>query len=195
MIIYSRVTEAPETEPVTPAEAKAWCKVDGSDEDDIFTRLIKVARMMCESYAGLSFVTQTRVVKLDRFNCRDVILPYGPVTEVTEFKYKDSDGAEQTVAEDTYTLDTQSALAKVRVTDTWPDTDRTLNNVEITYTAGYADDDDPGLPEVAKQAILMQVATMYENRQDEVVGTSSNVINYNSQMLLDTIKVYWNAEV
>lgn len=192
MIIYSKVTEAPESEPVTIDEAKAWCKVDGTDEDAIFTRLIKVARIMCESYAGLSFITQTRVVKLDRFGCRDVILPYGPVTEVTEFAYKDGNGDTQTVAADTYTLDTQSALAKVRVTDTWPDTDRTLNNVEITYTAGYAADE---VPEIAKQAILMQVATMYENRQDEVIGSAGHVINYSSQMLLDTIKVYWNAEV
>lgn len=190
MIIYSKVTEAPESEPVTVDEAKAWCKVDGTDEDAIFTRLIKVARIMCESYAGLSFITQTRVVKLDRFTCRDVILPYGPVTAVTEFAYKDGNGDTQTVAADTYTLDTQSGLAKVRVTDTWPDTDRTLNNVEITYTAG-----SESAPEVAKQAILMQVATMYENRQDEVIGSSANVINYSSQMLLDTIKVYWNAEV
>lgn len=192
MIIYSKVTEAPASEPVTVDEAKAWCKVDGTDEDAIFTRLIKVSRIMCESYAGLSFITQTRVVKLDRFTCRDVILPYGPVTAVTEFAYKDGNGDAQTVAADTYTLDTQSGLAKVRVTDTWPDTDRTLNNVEITYTAGY---DDEEVPEIAKQAILMQVATMYENRQDEVIGSSANVINYSSQMLLDTIKVYWNAEV
>lgn len=190
MIIYSKVTGAPASEPVTLDEAKAWCKVDGTDEDAIFTRLIKVARIMCESYAGLSFITQTRVVKLDRFNCRDVILPYGPVTAVTAFVYKDGNGDVQTVASDTYILDTQSALAKVRVTDAWPDTDQTLNNVEITYTAGSA-----SAPDVAKQAILMQVATMYENRQDEIVGASSNVINYSSQMLLDTIKVYWNAEV
>lgn len=202
MILYSKVSEAPDSEPVTPTEAKAWCKVDGTDEDTLITSLIKVARIMCETYAGLSFITQTREIKLDRFpgycysprkNRSEIIIPYGPVSE-EEFSitYLDSNGDEQTLTiEEDFYLDTHSDLARVWPVNSWPDTDpEVLNSVTITYTAG-----SEGAPEVAKQAILMTVATLFENRQNEVIGTTAHAIGYSAQMLLDTIKVYWNAEV
>jgi uncharacterized phiE125 gp8 family phage protein len=188
MIVYSRVIDSPESEPVTLEEVKTHLRIDGSDEDSYLTSLIVVARTICEAYAGLSFLTQTRVVKLDKL-CGDVILPYGPVQSVSDFIYLDGDGTEQAIASDTYTLDTQSGLTKIRVTENWPDTNRTLNNVAITYVAGYET-----VPEVIKHAIKMQVATLYENRQDEVVGQVGHMIGWSSQALLDTVKVYWNAE-
>lgn len=188
MIIYSRVTENPESEPVTLEEVKAHLRIDGSDEDSYLTSLIVVARTICEAYAGLSFVTQTRVVKLDKL-CGDVILPYGPVQSISGFIYLDGDGDEQTIASDVYTLDIQSGMTKLRVTDSWPQTNGTLNNVAITYIAGYE-----VVPDVIKHAIKMQVATLYENRQDEVVGQVGHMIGWSSQALLDTVKVYWNAE-
>jgi uncharacterized phiE125 gp8 family phage protein len=189
MILYSRVSVAPGSEPITLAEAKAFLRVDGTDEDALIGSLISVARGVCETYAGLSFAAQTRVVKLDRFYCKDIILPYGPVNTITSIEYSDEDGNAQTVTEG-YTLDTQSGLSKIRVTDSWPYTDRIMNNVVVTYTTGYA-----VIPEVVKHAIKMTVATLYENRQDEIVGTSSQVLSWSSQALLDTVKVYWDAEV
>jgi uncharacterized phiE125 gp8 family phage protein len=192
MILYSRVSVAPASEPITLEEAKAFLRVDGTDEDALITSLISVARSVCETYAGLSFAAQTRVVKLDRFPCsdKDIILPYGPVTAVTSVAYSDEDGNPQTVASGGYTVDMQSGLSKIRITESWPSTDRIMNNVVVTYTAGYAT-----VPEVAKHAIKMTLASLYENRQDEVVGTVTTLLNWNSQALLDTIKVYWDAEV
>lgn len=189
MIVYSRVSTQPGSEPVTLEEAKAHLKVDGSDEDVYITSLITVARSLCETYAGLSFVTQTRRVELDGFCGRDVILPYGPVTGITSFVYSDPEGIEQSIDNTTYRLDMQSGLSKVRVTESWPYTNRTLNNVVIEYTAGYAE-----VPAVIKHAILMTLATLYENRQDEITGSVANVLHWSSEKLLDTVKVYWNAE-
>lgn len=187
MIVYSRVSTQPGSEPVTLDEAKLWLKVDGSDEDALITSLIVVARQVCETYAGLSFITQTRQVKLDRF-CGDVILPYGPVTSVTQFIYFDPDDAEQEITEDDYTLDIQSGLAKIRIGEEgWPSTNRQLNNVAITYEAGYATAAD--VPEVAKLAIKKRMALDYEKRGD----TDDDSEDW--MRLLDTIKVYWNAEV
>lgn len=187
MIIYSKVTEAPDSEPVTLDEVKVQIKVDSTDEDDFITKKITAARRICERYAGLSFITQTRTVSLDRFYGRDVILPYGPVTVIESFSYKDSAGASQTITGG-YTLDTESDIAKVRVLDSWPSTDRTLNNVVITYTAGYADADS--VPEEIKEAILKTVARLYEKRGD---GDDGQVLTDEIIDLLDTVKVYWNA--
>jgi hypothetical protein len=58
------------------------------------------------------------------------------------------------------------------------------NAVSIEYNAGYT-----VVPPPIKTAILMQVATMYENRQNEVVGTTSAVINFGSQQILYPYKM------
>jgi uncharacterized phiE125 gp8 family phage protein len=186
MIIYSRVTSSP-ANPITLEETKLHLRVDGTDDNLLIDSLIRVATRLCETYAGLSFITQTRTVKLDYFDKSDVILPYGPVTAVTGVTYIDGDDAPQTVNAADYKLDTQSGLAKIRVTETWPYTNETLNNVVVTYTAGYGAAD--AVPDVIKHAIKMTVASLYENRGDEKGSIPSG-----AQDLLDTIKVYWNAE-
>jgi uncharacterized phiE125 gp8 family phage protein len=188
MIVYSRVTTAPAEEPVTLEEAKLFLRVDGSDEDALITSLITVARQVCEAYAGLSFITQTRSVKLDRFS-GDLALPYGPVDpDSIEVEYIDSDDADQTLDPASYYIDVQSGLAKLRVnSDGWPGTNRTLNNVVVTYDAGY--ENAAAVPEVIKLAIKKRIAFDYEKRGDE------SEYSHQWQDLLDTVKVYWNAEV
>jgi len=195
MIIYSRVTDAPENEPVSLAEVKTHLKLnpDDTSEDAYLSMLIKSARRMCETYTSLSFVQQTRTVKMDRFPCnwltnprREIILPYGPVTAVNSFTYIDNDGNEQTLTEDTdFTLDTSSDIARVRAVDSWPSTKAQNNAVAIVYSAGYAVDE---VPEDIKTMVLQCSANMYENRQNEGSPLSAAVMEIG-----DTLKVYWNA--
>lgn len=191
MILYSKVTEAPETEPLTLDEAKAHLKVDSSDEDAYITLLLKASRKMCETYAGLSFATQTRQVKLDSFPCGSIILPYGPVQSVESMIYIDPDGVEtELFVDDDFLIDLSNGLTRVSPVGTnWPTADNINGAITIEYISGYDD-----IPEEAKVAILLTLASLYENRQDEISGSSS-LINWNSQAVLDTIKVYWNAEM
>lgn len=195
MIVYSKVITQPATEPVTLTEAKAHLRVDGTDDDTYITTLIKVARQLCEAYSGLSFITQEREIKLDRFPCgRTIELPQGPVQSIDDFVYLDADGNSQPLTVDTdYLVDLSGG--RVQYVDSWPYTDGQFNAVTITYTAGYANDEHDPVPEVIKQAMLMQIGSLYENRQDEVIGTTAHLINWTSQALLDTIKVYYNANV
>lgn len=200
MIVYSKVITQPTSEPVTLDEAKAHLRVDGSDDDTYITMLIKVARQVCEAYSGRSFITQDREVKLDRFPCgRFISLPYGPIQEVTDFTYIDSNGDVIPMTENTdYRVDLRSGIPRLEYVTSWPNplwpTGSTeFNSVTIAYTAGYANDDHDPVPEVIKQAMLMTIGSLYENRQDEVVGAAGHLINWTSQALLDTIKVYYNA--
>lgn len=186
MIHYSKVITPASVDPVWLSEAKAHLKIDGTDEDDLIAKKIMAATAMCEKYAGLSFVTQTRRVTLDKFCSDDVILPYGPVQSITSFVYVDTDDVSQTVNSADYTLDLQSALSKVRVLETWPYTNETLNNVVITYVAGTATQD---VPYEAKEAVLRLTARLYEKRGD----TNEGLMTEDITDLLDLIKVYWYA--
>lgn len=181
-----RVVTPPTSEPVTLEEAKTHLRVDDTTDDTYITALITAARQMCETYTGLSFMTQTREVVLDDFpsyGC-DIQLAYGPFQSVTSVKYNDGDSVEQTLTVNTdYKVDLFNG--RVQQLDGWFDTDGHNNAVAVRYQAGYASADD--VPSVIKQAILMQVAAMYENRGD------AGEITYTARNLLDTVKVYWYA--
>jgi len=195
MIVYSKVIVQPEAEPVTVAEAKQHLRVDGSDEDTYIEMLIKVARQMCEVYSGLSFLTQQREIKLDSFPCGNISLPYGPVQSIDDFVYFDGDDSSQTMTDGTdYTKDFNYQPARIQRINSWPTVYNKMSSVVISYTAGYANDDHDPLPDVIKSAILLQVGTLYENRQNDIVGATVNAVNSNSEFLLDTIKVYYSAE-
>lgn len=185
MIIYSNAT-LPATLVVSLSEVKAWLKIDSDDEDTLLSSLIASATAECEAYSGLSFITRSRTVSLTSFNGRDLILPYGPVTAITSIAYMDSDDVPGTIDSSDYTLDTKSKLAKIRITESWPHTNRILNNVTVTYVAGYAN--AAAVPEIAKTAIKKRIAFHYERRGDESAESSDWMD------LLDTIKVYWSAE-
>jgi len=208
MITYSKVIELPDSEPISLDEAKTHLEVQGTSKDAFITSLIKVARKKCESYAGLSLITQKRRVVLDYFPsdnmCRTIvpiILPYGPVQSIESFTYVDSNGSEQTINEgaDGYSLDIHSDVARVfKLSDgsitEWPSTMTKPNVVTIEYIAGYDSvSGDTDFPDQALQAILLEVGSMFENRQNEIVGGNISELNANSMALLDDIKVYWNA--
>lgn len=132
-------------EPVTLQEAKDWCRIDVTDDDALITRLIKAARRVCENYVNLSFITRT-VTAVIHNGLGNFTLPYGPVVgNITSFA-----DAEANVMTD-YNLRTPYG-----------------SDIVVTYNAGYS----PGsLREDLRNALLCQIAWMYENRGDAKLGT------------------------
>lgn len=209
MIVYSRVISQPAIEPVSLIEAKIHLEYVGTAKDAYINSLITTARNLCERYAGLSFVTQERRVKLDTFPLygEPIKVPYGPVQSIDSFTYLNDDGTTTTMVSGTdYTADLHSGYCQLYAlgldgeVDTWPtDVRKFPQAVTIEYTAGYDEAINEPLPELVKQAILLQVASMFENRQDEVAGSINmmnwNRISWNSEALLDSIKVSWNANL
>lgn len=211
MIIYSRVTTLPDSEPISLDEAKGYLKVDGTSDDTYITSLITTSRRMCEAYTGLSFVTQERQIKLDRFPVSDrsrgneITIPYGPVQSIDSVKYLNTDNVLTTMAEGTdYVVDTDSEICRIFPVSSneltcWPSTRNLPNAVTVAYTAGFDDVSGIPLPKEVTEAMYKQIASMYENRQDEtMVNTSTGMstqLNWNSKAILDSIKVYWNADL
>lgn len=130
------------TEPVTLQEAKDWCRIDVSDDDALITSLIKAARIICEQYSGLSFVTKTVTAILVN-GLGNIDLPYGPVTgDVT---YTETDGT---------AID-------------YDISDERCERFKAVYSAGYET-----LPQNLKTALLNQIAFMYDHRGNEDVSNT-----------------------
>lgn len=161
---------APETEPVSEAEAKVHLKVDHTDDDTYINTLIEVARLHAEELTQRGFITQTWELRLDWFPHQiDLLRP--PVISVTSVKYIDEDGAEQTLAADQYTLDKFKEPGRLveEFDQTWPTTREVPNAVIVEYIVGYGA--ATAVPDTIKQAILFLIAHWYEQREAIIIGT------------------------
>lgn len=146
-------TLAPTAYPISLTQAKANCRVDSSDEDNLISSYIATAVNYCEKQTSCAFVGQTFRLDLDRFPeygrisehyCLDdvrerIILPIGPVQYVSSIAYKDSDGATQTWSSSEYQLVSSDSFACIECKPgyTFPARGVSSAAVTVTYRAGY----------------------------------------------------------
>ena len=172
---------APGDEPVTATEAKLQCKVDVSADDALFTILIATARERAELAMGRALVSQTWDLELDRFPSEPYIeLSKPPLQSVTSLKYKDTTGTLQTWATTNYVvtgeqtapvLYARQACARINLAYgiVWPATYGQAADIIIRFVAGYGSASQ--VPSILKEAILLDIATLYRNRANVVTGT------------------------
>jgi len=182
-------TTAPE--PVTLAEAKLHCRVDGSTEDSLLTALITAGREYCEALTGCTLISTSWRLELSRFPDAggDIIIPRSAVAAISSMTYIADDASTVTMTSGTdFRLVTGLAVARIRkpvatATEAWPITLPIEDAVRVTFTAGTT------VPTAAKQAILLLVGHWYANREAEVVGSSTNSLNLTVRALLDAVRV------
>ena len=176
-----KTTVPPAAEPVTLAEAKLHLRVDHSDEDAYITALITASREWCESYLGGSICQQTKALITNHFP-HYLRLPGGPVQSISSVTYEDENGDTQIVDASTYRL-TGDGYISLAWGKSWPT--GYACDVTITYVAGYPPEvttelveeegEDPvevettdyaaNVPASIKQAILLLVGALYEDRE------------------------------
>lgn len=165
-MIVDLVTE-PASNPVSLSDAKEHLRVDHTDEDEYITRLIDTARRYCEKLVNKAFITQTWDVYFDDFPNTPFEVPLPPLQTVSSIIYTDKDGDNTTITAGTYVVDNKSYPARVNLSYgySWPtDTLQTLNAVRVRFIAGYGDNPND-IPEDYRQAILILVAHLFENRE------------------------------
>lgn len=150
---------APVTEPITLAEAKEYARIDGSAEDALITALIKMARLHCESFCGKSLVPKTVTITSFAFPYQ-FQMPYGPVlaeNNVTKVVTLDQNGTETNL---NYQVNV-GLYPKLMILG-----GNQSYKFKMVYTAGFTT-----VPEDIKLAMKMLVNTLYERREDVIIGT------------------------
>lgn len=166
---------APSDEPVTLAEAKTHLRITGTDEDTyIEDFLIPTARQRLERATGRAFITTTFDLYRDDFPSGDELtLPRPPLQSVTSVKYTPEGDSQTTFSSDNYLVDTSSKYGgrlKLKRTVSWPSqTLDVLNGVVIRFVAGYGDA-STDVPAPIVQAVYVDIATLYENRENVELG-------------------------
>jgi hypothetical protein len=182
-----------------------------SPDDAYVSSLITVARQLVENEIRKSLLTQTWDLWLDakslnmdidpltegrilynpnnleiallRFYAPYVELPYGPVQSISAIYYYEDDNVQRTFPVTSYYLDNSGIVARVclAVGATWPAGVRPFASLQVRYVAGEAT--ASSVPGPLKQAILMVVSHLYENRGKENIAMPDM-----AKRLLDTYK-------
>jgi uncharacterized phiE125 gp8 family phage protein len=105
---------------------------------------------------------------------------------VESVKYLDMNGDLQTLATSEYLIDNVSVpgLIMPAYGKSWPSTRDQFNAVRVTYVVGWAGTEDDPVPAPLKQALLLLVAQLYENRIPEVTGTIVSALGFGWQALV-----------
>lgn len=180
-----KITTQPANEIFTLQEVKDYLKVDDSTEDALITTLLQSARQAAERYLNQALITQTITEKLDRLQLSTIYLSVSPVISVSSFQYADSQNTTQTFNSSNYIVDNFEKPARLSLASgkTWPTLYGNINDVTITYTAGYSSEPS-GVPAQIRQAILLMITDAYDNRQDYVKKLPTA-----SEYLLDQYRV------
>lgn len=181
----------------TVTEAKIHLRVDGTDEDNYITDLIKMAQNVIEDYCNISLFETDFTQYCDTWDETRTVLkncaPHRPRFEFTSIKYYNDNDVLTTWAATNY--DVNEAIIPVRISpkddvhgDTaYPTLSSRQTPIELRYKAGY--DNVGDVPIALKQAAYILIGQFYENRQINVVGRSVGEINVSAKYLMDRYKI------
>jgi uncharacterized phiE125 gp8 family phage protein len=189
MAVSLSVITPPASEPVTLSEAKAHLRVEVSTDDALITALIAAAREHAEAVTARAFLPQTLEARWDEWPTT-LALPRAPVASVSSVKYLDADGVEQTLSGQDYRVDLASIPPRITPTygTLWPEAQAVTGAVAVRFVAGYAN--AGAVPAAIKQAMLLLVAHLYENRAAAVERALTTApLAYDA--LLAPYRIYW----
>ncbi len=184
---------APVGQALDLAAVKLQCRMgDLSDEDAYFAGvLIPAVADRAEASTRRALLTQTWDLVLDRFpSGTGLELPKPPLISVTFVHYLDTAGVTQTWSSSLYLVEAPAGprCARGRIelpfAGIWPITLDQPGAVTIRFVAGYGAGSD--IPPLLTMAMLMDVGTLFENRESVLTGPRQQAI----QMPSSTQDIY-----
>jgi uncharacterized phiE125 gp8 family phage protein len=184
--------------PVTVAEAKAYCRIDFDDDDEMLMGLIGAATEYVEQATDRAFVERILLFTQHNWGGDEILyLPVSPVQSVTSVKYRDTGGALVTMTQDQhYRVDVASEPAVVYTINLAPPTGDYPDAVQVIYVAGYQGDASSptnlraNVPDMAKLVIKVLVAHWYE-LNPVPHGPCQREIPLHVSRLLNTLKTWF----
>lgn len=183
-----KVITGPASIAVDVQEAKNHLKVDTNADDQLIESLIKTATETVEHDTGRCLLSQTIRESWDDLPMGRVLtLSLSPLSSVTHLKYLADGGTLTTFESANYTVDSDSEPPRIVLNPnaSWPSLGSYPNALQATYVCGSSTVAD--VPFQAKQAILLQVAYMYEKREDTM--TQDNRVR-SSEWLTRKLRVH-----
>lgn len=172
------------TDIISLNDAKAFLRIDGTEDDPLLTMLIGVAVDSAEKYLRRSILTKTLELTLDGFPWADddalarigsgthqvppswitggydeFDLPYPPAASITSITTYNPANVSAVFASASYLLDNSRVILNQGYT--WPSDLRDRAAVKVRYVAGYG---SANLPAGIKLGMMQHLVAMYECR-------------------------------
>jgi uncharacterized phiE125 gp8 family phage protein len=187
----SEIVTEPAIEPVTLEEMRQHLRIDDEDEHEYLLDIIREAREEIEQASGLSLISQTWRLAIDRWpagkqewwdgvrqghinqiygpeSYSALALPKYPLLSVDSVKVYDEDSNEtDVVIADTFDIDTiqRPGRMTLKVGATWPIALRSNNAIIIEYTTGYGTA-ATDVPSPLRRAVKALAAYLFNHRGD-----------------------------
>lgn len=200
-----KLVTAPTEEPITLADAKLHLRVTHTEEDGRIASMIEAARRRCEAETRRALVTQTWDLTLPFWpgvgnsvvtsgpewpwmgRGGRIILPKPPLQSITSITYLTPAGSTLAVTEGTdFKVRTGSpGVVSLKSGKSWPSVSTEDDPIMIRFVAGYGL--GAAVPDSLVQGMLLLIGSMYEHREDLVVGQTP-------AMLPDVVEALWATE-
>lgn len=192
----SQIVTHPVAEPVSPVELQEHVVADDGILCPIKADgLIAAAREQIEETLGIAMITQTWIVALDRWptgqepwwdgvrqgamselsgSNKTYELPRFPLISVTGVNvYNEAGSATAVNVSNTFDIDTYQRPGRISLKQgaVWPVALRSVNAIEITYTAGFGATKDD-VPFALRQAVMMLAGYLWEHRGECSIGSA-----------------------
>ena len=168
----------PRIEPVGLTETKVFLKIDGEEEDQFLTQLIKTARQAVEAFTARSLIIQSWSLEVNIAYCialsdanylsgvrsrgdKGLELPRSPFVKLIDKPMLVDDYGRREIS--SYRLDTAGRVAKLHFSFVDSLFFEPQGSIVIHFSAGYGDTPED-VPEPLRHAVLMMVAELYEKR-------------------------------
>ena len=183
MNLQVRIVTDMTAEPVELSEVKNFCKVTGTQDDALITLLTTSARKALEKYTSSSFGEKTIHAYWQQIPGDWIVeLPYGPIISVDAIYKIDEQGTEEalTLNTDYYVIGDQDF--KIKLEQFWSTGYTVSRSLRVEYTAGYGNSATEPLPDELRMAIMKQVSTDY-NFRDNIQDAGSTALANNAKSL------------
>jgi len=173
-----KLVTPPTVEPLTMADVEAQTRADLTTESELVEGYISAVRARAEVELRRALLTQTWDLVLDAFPTSTARNPFAaleinlpPLQSITHIKYLSTDNVLTTLAASEYVVDLDSTPGRVTPAygKVWPSTLDYPGAVRIRFVAGYGDE-VMDVPQCIRHWMLMNVATLYENRESLTIG-------------------------
>jgi len=170
---------------VTLLDAKAHLRVLDADDDAYIQDLIDVAEAQAEEITS-RYLKETQSEFLLEEKKEFFELPKSPLIAIESIKYYSEDSGQYELLDASfYMLNMAREPAQVKLDLSIAMCIDAFHPLKVVYSAGYVT-----LPAPIKQWILLRVATMYENREEVVIGTiTSDLKSDYNDFLISKYKV------
>ena len=174
---------------LTTAEAKTHLKVDTSADDTYIDNLVSAATESAQIFTNRYFINTTITQYGDTWSDISTLFK-SKVNSITHIKYFDSDNSEQTLATSVWISDINHQPARIglKPNQSFPSLADRINAVNCKYVVGYGSAASD-VPEGIREAVLLTIGNLYENRQNVVVGRIATELPKSAQYLLEQFKV------